>query len=110
MAAEASKELIGWLYASQTHSRVHIVPTWRHTHTHTPAGSTQDSETHLRATDPLPCWEPISPCSAYSCILIMMILNDEVSLNNDSQLKALNTPPCSRATGSLACLSHGAGI
>lgn len=49
-----------------------------------------------------PCWEPISSCSVYSCMLIMMILNDEVSLNNDSQLKALDMAPCSRANRSFA--------
>lgn len=69
-----------------------------------PAGGAQDSETHLGATDPLPHIgrEPIIPCGAYSCTLIMMILNDEVGLNNDSQLKARNVGPCSRANKSYA--------
>lgn len=39
----------------------------------------------------LPCWEPISSCSLRSCKLIMMILNEEASLNNDSQPKPLDT-------------------
>lgn len=41
----------------------------------------------------LPCWEPISSCSSCSRKLIMMILNDEAGLNNDSQPKPLNTAP-----------------
>lgn len=59
------------------------------------------------------CWEPISSCSVYSCMLIMMILNDEVSLNNDSQLKALNMAPCSRANTDMVayfCFSSDAVI
>lgn len=43
-----------------------------------------------------PCWEPMSSCRLCSCKLIMMILNDEAVLNNDSQLKPLNTAPRSR--------------
>lgn len=62
-------------------------------HVHQLAGS----ETHLWATEPL-------PLLGASKLLqhIMMILNDEVSLNNDPQLKALNMAPYSRATGSFA--------
>lgn len=100
VTAASSLQRVDWLVVCIHTHTVLTVPICAHCfHAHTPAGRTQDSETHPRATDPLPCLEPISSCSVYSCMLIMMTLNDDVGLNNDSQLKALNMAPCSRANG-----------
>lgn len=46
----------------------------------------------------------MSPCRLCSCALVVMILNDGVSLNNDLQLRALNTALCSRTNTSFLCI------
>lgn len=96
--------LIKYTYALHTVWTAHIqdiMCPYMHTRFHawTPAGRTV-KHTSRRQILSL-CWEPISSCSAYSCKLIMMILNDEV------RLKAPDVAPCSRASSSFLSYTQG---